>query len=146
MVRALSDVSKDSVRNSQKTIVLEQFTNVGGAGAKTVLRAAAAAKVKRVVFTSSVVTLYNAVKATSKKPDGSLYGPDDWNTESTVESNCYLYSKVEVRPPPPPPLKPLDHHSLVLPAILTSFLKRARFGWRFKSSFTNYFDSETTMT
>jgi len=72
-------------------------------GAKTVLKAAAAAKVKRVIFTSGVVTLYNAVKATSKKPDGSVYGPDDWNTESMVESNAYLYSKTQVTPPPPPP-------------------------------------------
>ena len=36
---------------------------------------------------------------TSKKPDGSLYGPDDWNTEDTLESNPYAYSKVQVSIP-----------------------------------------------
>jgi len=64
-------------------------------GTKTVLKAAAAAKVERVVLTSSVVAICEGVKKTSTKPDGSLYGPDDWNTDSTLESNCYMFSKVQ---------------------------------------------------
>ena len=44
----------------------------------------------------SIVAVNNAIKNTSKKPDGSLYSPDDWNTESTLESNAYNYSKTQV--------------------------------------------------
>ena len=49
------------------------------------------------VCACSVVTLYSPIKRNkSKKPDGSPYGPDDWNTEDTLESNCYAYSKIQV--------------------------------------------------
>lgn len=64
-------------------------------GTENVMRSAlAAVKVKRIVVTSSVAAVYGDNQDIQSKPDGR-FGPEDWNTTSSLDHQAYSYSKTE---------------------------------------------------
>jgi nucleoside-diphosphate-sugar epimerase len=81
---------KIDVKNPQKELV-EPAVN----GTENVIRSALASdRVQRIVVTSSVAAIYGDNQDIQSKPDGR-FGPEDWNTSSSLSHQAYSYSKTE---------------------------------------------------
>ena len=69
------------------------LVHTAGTGTLIVIEAAASSKsVHRLILTSST----GAVAPTRNPPSGALYTDKDWNSEATLETAAYQYSKVDI--------------------------------------------------